>query len=274
MGQTMATTTTKPTVIGAPFGNNPSRVRMLLYHKGIEDDFHIKTPADYGGLNGDAYRALNPQGKMPVMIFGDDTAGSKSLYEARVIMGYILDAYAGSGPSMIAPTAEQRALVHQIVAIHDMYIASPNSSDASVTSNQGCAYKSIEQIDAPTRSLKLAEVCKQINVLESLVTGPYAVGDEPTEADMTLYPTLGVLLPYIFGQAFGWSCVLSPAEHPKLSVWLMQVEQLPAAMRIKAEMMPGLQNWETSGKFDPVRAQVKENPELPWSREQLISKKI
>ena len=194
------------------------------------------------------------------------------LYEARVITGYILDAYAETGPSMIPPSAALRALCQQMIAVHDLYIASPNSSDFSVTSNQGCAYKSIGQIDAPTRSLKLAEVAKQLAVLEGLVLGPYAVGDEPSEADVTLYPTLGVLLPYLFERAFGWPCVISAAEHPKLSAWLATVEQLPAAKRIKDEMLPGLRGWETEGRFDPIRAQIKENPELPWSREQIVTK--
>ena len=259
----------KPMYIGVPYGNNPARVRMLLYHKGIEADFELKTPADYGGLTAEPYRAINPQGKMPVLLLGS----GRALYEARVITGYILDAYAERGPSMIPPTAEMRALAQQIIAVHDLYIASPNSSDASVTSNQGCAYKPIEQIDAPTRALKLAEVVKQLGVLEGLVVGPYAVGDEPSEADVTLYPTLGVLLPYLFERAFGWPCLLSAAEHPKLSAWLATVEQLPAAVRVKEEMLPGLHGWESSGRFDPIRAQVKDAPELPWSREQLVSKK-
>ena len=141
-----------------------------------------------------------------------------------------------------------------------------------LTSNQGCAYKPVQQIDASNRSRKLEEVARQIGVLEGLILGPYAVGDEPTEADIALYPTLGVLLPYIFERAFGWTHLLSPAEHPKLSAWLSIVEMLPAAKRVKAEMLPGLHEWETSGRFEPIRAQIKAAPELPWSREQIFSK--
>jgi len=261
-------TATKPTLIGVPYGNNPSRARMLIYHKGIEAEFDLKTPADYGGLAADAYRALNPQGKMPVLLLGSGEA----LYEARVITGYILDAYAGTGPSMIPTSAKLRARAQQIIAVHDLYIASPNSLHPSVTSNQGCAYKSVEQVDAPNRSRKLSEVATQLEVLEGLIIGPYAVGDEPTEADMTLYPTLGVLLPYLVDRVFGWPCLLSSADHPKLSAWLATVEQLPAALRIKQEMLPGLHEWESSGRFDPIRAQIKAAPELPWSRDQLVSK--
>ena len=143
--QSSSASSTKPTLIGVPYGNNPTRVRMLIYHKGIEAEFELKTPADYGGLAADAYRALNPQGKMPLLLLGS----GKALYEARVVTGYILDAYAGIGPSMIPPTAELRAHAQLIIAVHDMYIASPSSSHPSVTSNQGCAYKSVEQIDAP-----------------------------------------------------------------------------------------------------------------------------
>lgn len=258
----------KPTLITVDVGNNPARCRMLIYHKGLEEQIDLKTPGDFGGTSSASYRALNPQGKIPVLILDD----GKALYESRVITSYILDKFGGVGPSMVAPTAELRAHAQLMVAVHDLYIASPNASDPSVTANQGCCYKSVEQIDAPSRALKLAEIAKQLNVIEGLVIGPFAVGDEPTEADITLYPTLGVFLPYLVGRVFGWPCLTSPESHPKLSAWCAAVESLPAAARIKDEMLPALQQWEANGRFDPIRAQIQAAPELPWRREQLVSK--
>ena len=71
----------KPILIHVPVGNNPARIRMLLYLKGIEDKVDLKTPADFGGMATDAYRALNPQGKIPTLILPDGHA----IFESRVI---------------------------------------------------------------------------------------------------------------------------------------------------------------------------------------------
>ena len=45
--------------------------RIILYKKGIEDRIDILSPATFGGLKSEAYLALNPQGKMPVLIMPD-----------------------------------------------------------------------------------------------------------------------------------------------------------------------------------------------------------
>mmetsp|Transcript_33981 Transcript_33981/g.109106 ORF Transcript_33981/g.109106 Transcript_33981/m.109106 type:complete len:101 (-) Transcript_33981:346-648(-) len=72
---------------------------------------------------------------------------------------------------VVAATHQARARALLLNSIHDVYIASPNSSDPAVTANQGCGYKGVELIDAPARAGKLREVAKQVGVLEGLV-GP------------------------------------------------------------------------------------------------------
>ena len=66
----------------------------------------------------------------------------------------------------------QRALANLINSVHDLYIASPNSSNPAVTATQGCMYKPVDQIDALTRAAKVAEIDLQLGVLEGLVVGP------------------------------------------------------------------------------------------------------
>lgn len=144
----------KAILITAPVGNNPARVRMLIYHKGLEGDIEMKSPADYGGLVSDEYRAINPQGKMPALIL----PSGETLYEARVVCAYLLDVYAGIGPQIGAATPEGRARSALITQTHDLYIASPNSSNPSVTATQGCMYKGVELIDGPTRAAKVCEM--------------------------------------------------------------------------------------------------------------------
>jgi glutathione S-transferase len=258
---------TKPILITADVGNNPSRIRLLIYWKGLESHFEMRTPADYGGMASPEYRALNPQGKMPTLVLPDGTA----LYESRVISAYIVDKYADVGPSCIAPTPEARATANLILSIHDLYIASPNGSHPSITATQGCGYKPIEVIGAEARAIKLAELAKQLAVLEGLAVGPYLAGDTPTEADFALYPTLGVFLDFIVPRVFGWPSLLDATNHPKLTAWVATVAEWPAAKRVRDEMLVPLNGWESSGRFEPIKQQIAAAGELQWSRAALVT---
>ena len=51
-----------------------SRVRLLLYWKGLESAFRVENPSALGGLKSEAYLALNPQGKMPLLVVPSDDA--------------------------------------------------------------------------------------------------------------------------------------------------------------------------------------------------------
>mmetsp|Transcript_46112 Transcript_46112/g.76214 ORF Transcript_46112/g.76214 Transcript_46112/m.76214 type:complete len:270 (-) Transcript_46112:351-1160(-) len=249
---------TKPLLISVPVGNNPARVRFLIYLKGLEQEIDIATPAHFGGIASDRYRALNPQGKIPVLILPDGTA----FFEARIISGYISERWQSVGPSLLAPSLEQRTLAALINQIHDLYIASPNSSDPRVTATQGCMYKGVDVIDGPSRSAKVQEIAKQLDVLERLVVTPYCVGDTLTEADLALYPTFH-FFHFILPRVFEWdSHVLR--TRPKLGRWFAKMEELPAAQRIKAEILPALEGWEANGKFSAIIEQVKACPNLPW----------
>ena len=251
----------KPILVTVPVGNNPSRVRMLIYHKNLESEIDMKSPADYGGLSAPEYRAINPQGKIPALIM----PSGETLFEAKVIMGYLLDVHAGTGPSIGASTPEARARSALIVQVHDLYIASPNSSDPSVTANQGCMYKGVDLIDGPARAGKLREIWKQLGVLEGLVQTPYACGEELTEADLTLWPTLSCFFVAMLPN-FGWGNVMDdPVHFPKLKHWHEAVGALPAAQRVKGEVMGALKGWADQKRFDPILEQVKAHPELKWT---------
>ena len=92
-------------------------------------------------------------------------------------------------------------------------------------------YKSVDLIDAPTRAAKVAEIWKQLLVLEGLVCTPYAVGETITEADFTLWPTLACFLPYMMPLVFGWANVMDDEAHfPKLKAWHAAVGALPCLL--------------------------------------------
>ena len=178
-----------------------------------------------------------------------------------MISGYISDRWADVGPSLRAATPELRARAALVNQIHDMYIASPNSSDPNVTATQGCMYKPVELIDAPTRARKVAELAKQLSVLEELLVGPYIAGEAITEADLALYPTCLFFI-FMLPRVFGWGKVLE--GKPKLTAWFAKIEELEAAQRVRGEVVPALERWEQSGRFGPIIEQVKTAPDLAW----------
>ena len=66
----------KPQLIDMPVSNNGARVRMVLYYKQLEALVDVVSPADaYGGLKTPAFLALNPQGKMPILVVPADQGG-------------------------------------------------------------------------------------------------------------------------------------------------------------------------------------------------------
>mmetsp|Transcript_58546 Transcript_58546/g.104092 ORF Transcript_58546/g.104092 Transcript_58546/m.104092 type:complete len:198 (-) Transcript_58546:92-685(-) len=194
---------------------------------------------------------------MPALILPDGT----TIYESKVISGYILDRWQGTGTKLQASNPEARALSAQINAIHDLYIASANSSDPRVTATQGCMYKPVDLIDAESRASKVAEIAKQLDVLEGLVKGPFCVGEDMTEADLAMYPTF-IFFKVMLPRVFSWPDVFH--ARPKLKKWMHHMETLEPVRRVKAEVEGGLQNWETQKRFEPIIEQIKAAPALKW----------
>eukprot|EP00879_Flechtneria_rotunda_P024314 GHRR01025770.1.p1 GENE.GHRR01025770.1~~GHRR01025770.1.p1 ORF type:complete len:150 (+),score=41.99 GHRR01025770.1:715-1164(+) len=73
----------KPTLIDVPVSNHGARVRHVIYHKGLEEDFEIVSPMEFGGLGSEQYKAINPQGKMPVLLLTNGTILPES--EVRLV---------------------------------------------------------------------------------------------------------------------------------------------------------------------------------------------
>ena len=64
----------KPTLYDMPVSNHGARVRHVIYSKGLEGEFDVVAPSALGGLGSDAYAALNPQKKMPLLLLPGGTA--------------------------------------------------------------------------------------------------------------------------------------------------------------------------------------------------------
>jgi len=168
-----------PTLFDKPVSNNGARCRIIIYKKGLVlgRDIVIKSPDELGGLKSAEYLALNPQGKMPVLV-----TSHGNIPESDTIARYLLDAFA-KGPSFTPSTIEARVKSDLLCRLHDMYI----------TTIQGCLYKDAPPFGAyHSRYKALEELKRQLLIVDSNVdaAGPYLAGADLSLADATLFPTL------------------------------------------------------------------------------------
>jgi glutathione S-transferase len=144
-------------------------------------------------------------------------------------MQYLEDKYSGFSPSLTQTDPEKRAFDSLLVRMHDLYIASPNSTQPGYSHSQGAMYLSPYEtkfvsaercLAHKDRAAKIAEIHKQLSWLEeNMVGGPYLTGDKICHSDMTWFPTC-VFIEYMLPRAFGWPMIFHETEmFPKLTAW-------------------------------------------------------
>lgn len=220
-----------------PVSNNGARNRLIIYWKNLEDEFAITNPSEVGGIKSEEYLAMNPQGKMPLLV----TADGLALPESEVISQYICHAFDENGPELIPEDPETRAICALATRIHDLY----------VVPIQGCMYRA--GYDVKTRADQLAEVAKQLDVIEGVMSlrtdGPFVAGREPSTADAALFPTY-VFIEYILPKHFGWKDVW--AGRPTTAKWFEAMRVDTCGARVYGEVRGGLEAWEENGRWDTV----------------------
>ncbi|KAK9822713.1 hypothetical protein WJX81_006551 [Elliptochloris bilobata] len=238
----------KPTLFDVPLSNHGARCRYIIYSKELESQIDINSPKELGGLASEQYLALSPEGKMPLLVLPDGTA----LPECEVITQYLVAKYKGQGPDLLPAEPEAAARAWLISRIHDQY----------VTPIQACMYRSMN-IDE--RAAKIAELARQLGILEGLVDGPHAVADAggPTTADAALFPTL-VFCKEILCPIFGWEDLFK--HRPKLGAYFAAMQADTAGARVIKEVEGGLEPWKTGGRFkDMGILDHVANPDFRWA---------
>ena len=220
----------KSVLYDVPVSNNGARIRIIILIKQLQDVIDIKSPAELGGLNSDAYLALNPLAKMPVLQMEDGSG----LPESQVIEAYLLDKYVDRSPSLVPATPELRARASLIVRILDVYI----------NSIQGCMYKPMDS--KSERAAQIGQIAKQLDVLEGYMVGPYATGDDVSYADTALVPTF-VFMNFILPKFFGWPTLFE--DRPKLGKWWALMNEDPEAKQVIREIEEGLESWDKTGRW-------------------------
>jgi len=198
-----------------------ARVRAQLYAKGIEIPF-VEPP---GGLGSDAYKRINPIGKIPALALDDGGV----LPESSVIAEYLEDRF--PSPSLRPVNSEDRARMRLLVqigdqylfpALHDLYpqVLDPKARDQGV-------------VDAG-----FARLAPQYALVARFLSasGPYAAGAQLSLADTALYP--------IFFFATRVHAALGgqdpTAQHTPLAAWWKCLAEHPAIQKVDAEMTKAL----------------------------------
>lgn len=250
-GGAMPAKPTKPTLFDVKISNNGARVRLVAYWKDLENSIDFKAPADVGGLRSEAFLALNPEGKMPVL----QLPSGVTLPESEVIVQFLLHAYPDKGRSLQPADPEARARCALVARIIDLYICSI----------QGCMYKA--GIAAEERAKQIGELAKQLDILEGIADdqGPFICGPEPTFADAAFLPTIEGFCHYILPSIFGWDDIYQ--NRPRLQRAAKALAADPCALRVRDELHSALDNWKQNGRWEDgtgIKQQINENPHLRW----------
>ena len=201
-----------------------ARVRAAVYAKNLPVE--IVAPPE-GGTKSPEYLALNPMGRVPVLVTGDGFA----LPESDTIVEYLADVFPDSG--LRPATAEGKAQARLIARIAEVYVMpalqplfqqmNPKGRDQAV-------------VDEAVAKLKGALV--HLNVF--MGDSPYAAGEAITSADCALIPIMFFI--QLAGPIFGLGDIL--ADYLKLSAYAEVLKMDATAQKIGSEMTAGLRAFQ------------------------------
>jgi len=226
----------------------------------------------YPDLQSAEFAAVNPLKKVPALIRTDGA----TVFESNVILSYLEDKYGELGQPFKPPTAEGRAHMELLGRIHDLYIASPNTTAPGFSHSQGAMYLSTgwhgpaRGMDLPTRAAKLGEIWRQLQWLEaeaakSAPHGPHLLGEQLTLADLTWFPTC-VFMEFMLPRFFGWPALFdphaaspAPTPFPHLARWYTALQRTPAFADVRQDIWGYWETMEAAGQFAPIVAEMAAN---------------
>lgn len=170
-------------VYGIPGSPFMRAVFAALEEKAADYRLEAVAPGDH---RGEAYRAMNPFSRVPVIQHGDF-----GLYETQAILRYIDAAF--PGPSLQPAEPQAAARMNQLMGINDWYVFPQVISTVVFQRIVGPSLTGSTADEAVcAAALPQARLC--VEVLEDLLgDNPYLVGDSVTLADLLLYPQLAYL---------------------------------------------------------------------------------
>jgi glutathione S-transferase len=203
-------------VKGSPYA---ARIRLQIYRKNlpVEVIFPPQT-----GLKSPEFLAINPIGKIPVLILEDGSA----LPESHVILEYLEDKF--PEPSLRPADPESRARMRLLAQLGDLYVFAP----------LGKLFRQLNPAKRDAEAVARAEeeLRRALGFLElHLGPGPFAAGTSYSLADCSLVPVLSFA--EIMGQHFGLADLFTT---PKLKAYWAALKADPTTVRVLEELEYGV----------------------------------
>ncbi len=196
-----------------------ARVRLAIYRKNLP--ITITAPPE-SGIKGPEYLALNPMGKIPVLVLDSGA----TLPESETILEYLEDVF--PTPSLRPADAMDLARARLIARIGDLYVQG--------TILPLFAHMNPEKRDAAFVETQFATMEKGLTYLDHyLAGGAFAVGNKVSFADCSIQPVLFFV--NLMATAFGRPETIS--KHIKLAAYWQAAGADPIWAKVNAEMQTG-----------------------------------
>jgi len=184
-------------ILQSNFGRS---IGMLALEKGLTYDYQSEGP------HSEAVNAIHPFGKVPVLRHGD-----VEVFETSAIARYVDSVF--GGPKFFPTDPVAAAQVEQWVSLHNMFDQTMIREYAL-----GYAFPKTEdgKPDRPRIEGALADLKKQLTMIDGAISDDYLVGDSITYADLCLYPTLHYMTQFPESKAI-------LAEMPNLTAYIARI---------------------------------------------------
>ena len=194
---------------------SPYALRVILAARAKGLDLPIEEPA--GGTRTPQYLALNPIGKVPVLV-----DGTVAIPESDVILSYLEDRF--PNPSLLPGNADERANARLLVRLIDTYCVP--SFGPFIQNDKAAIATALERIDS---SLGYIEHFRR--------DGRFASGDTLSIADCALIP---FFVPMdLLQAAFGTIDLVK--KRPKLAAWWTRSRETDLGQFAAKEMTAAVQ---------------------------------
>ena len=212
---------------GSPMSPFTARVRFSLYYKDLP--FEQIKPSSLGGMKSDAFLAVNPLGKIPVL----EPQPGVRIPESDVIVNFLEDAFPQR--PLLPQDPVDRARVRAVARICDLYILSRLLWNGLAVAMPISLHRQPATLEPSIVDREYGELGRALDNLEYFMAdaGPFAMGSQPTIAD-------GAILPYLIFIAYAEQVLERPellSGRPKLSGYIDRVAGQDSALaRTKAEV--------------------------------------
>ncbi len=204
-----------------------ARARISIYAKKLPIEI-VAPPA--GGIKSAEFLAMNPMGKVPVLVLDDGV----SIPESETIVEYLEDAF--PEPALRPHGAEGAARVRLIARVAEIYVMSPIMAVFGLIDGTGPR-------DAAAVAAAVDRIDRGITYLESFIEdGPYAAGEKFTTADGQVTP-LGFYINMALSETDRLDLM---ANHPRMAAYMKNAKKDPVLAKVLGEMAEGLKAFRQS----------------------------